>query len=269
MAGLIAKALTYGVSVPSGYDGIWEAIQKESPLISIALSPNVSYYVLEMGDVIATFMSEGLYNDTRYVNKKGYSTALVEAIKIKGYPVYYRILSSQYATDAVNNYTYINDALYQTFERKIKLSAINASNMLLSNVWGKIQFRVTVKWYQDCLNFSQYDYSDGSHWEEKYAFSSTYQPKSVTNDLSFEKLPEVKYTDQIRGNTIEEKYSNWSAVCSDIFNAPSGTFPVLSYTVGEDHFSEDLYLNGDAINQKYYDANVAYMKKWGKPELWE
>ena len=256
------------VSVPSGDYGIWEAIQKEPPLISITLSPNVSYYVLEMGDVIGTFMSEGLYNSTRYVNKKGYSTALVEAIKIHGSPVYYRILSSQYASDAENNYTYVNDALYQTFERKIKLSAINASNMLLSNVWGRIEFRVTVKWYQDCLNFSQYDYSDGSHWEEKYAWSSTYQPKSVTNNLSFEALPQVKYTDQIRGNTIEEKYTNWSSVCSDIFNAPSRVFPVLSYTANEDHFSNDLYLNDDAINKGYYDSNVAYMEKWGKPDLW-
>ena len=83
------------VSVTSGDDGIWSAIEKKSPLVVITLSPNVLYYILEMGDVIGTFMSEGLYNDTRYVNKKGYSTALVEAIKIKGYPVYYHILSSQ------------------------------------------------------------------------------------------------------------------------------------------------------------------------------
>ena len=256
------------VSVSSGDDAIWGAIQKESPLVSITLSPNVSYYVLEMGDAIGTYMSEDLYNGTRYVNKKGYSTSLVGVIKIHGAPVYYHILSSVYGDDAISEYTYLNDTLYQTFERKIKLSAINASNMSLYNVRGTFTFKATVKWYQDCLNFQQYDYSGGSHWEEKYAWSSSYSPHAVTINLSFVELPQVKYSDQIRGNTIEEKYTNWSSVCSDIFNAPSGAFPVLSYTAGEDHFSNDLYLNDDAINRGYYDSNVAYMEKWGKPELW-
>lgn len=256
------------VSVSSGDYGIWEAIQKEPPLISITLSPNVSYYVLEMGDVIGTHMSEGVYNDTRYVKNKGYDTLLIGAIKIHDSPVYYHIISSAYGLGAENNYTYINDALYQTFERKVKLSAINASNMSLSYLYGKFTFSAMVKWYQDCLNFSQYDYSDGSHWEEKYAWCSTYQPKSTSISLAFEELPEVKYSDQIRGNTIEEKYTNWASVCSDIFNAPSGVFPILSYTASEDHFSNDLYLNDDAKNRGYYDNNVAYMEKWGKPDLW-
>ena len=256
------------ILVSVGDNGIWEAIQKEPPLVSITLSPNVSYYVLEMGNLIGTFMSEGLYNGTRYVNKKGYNTSLVGAIKIHGSPVYYHIISSGYGLGAENNYTYLNDALYQTFERKIKLSAINASSMSLYNVWGIFTFKATVQWYQDCLNFQQPEYSDGSHWEEKYAWCSTYPPQAATISLDFQELPVVKYSDQIRGNTIEEKYTNWSSVCSDIFNAPSGVFPVLSYTASEDHFSNDLYLNDDAKNRGYYDNNVAYMEKWGKPDLW-
>lgn len=255
------------VSVSSGDYGIWAAIQKESPLISITLSPNVSYYVLEMGDVIGTHMSEGVYNDTRYVKNKGYKSALVGAIKLNSSPVYYHILAYD-GQRAENNYEYVNGALYQTFERQIKIGAINASNIFLSKSGNTVTFRATTKWYQDCLNFSQYDYSDGSHWEEKYAWVSSLSPNASGTTLYFPELPEVSYSDQIRGNTIEEKYTNWSSVCSDIFNAPSGVFPVLSYTADEDHFSNDLYLNDDAKNRGYYDNNVAYMEKWGKPDLW-
>lgn len=253
------------VSVSSRDDGIWSAIEKKSPLVVITLSPNVLYYIFEMGDVIGTHMSEGLYNNTRYVENKGYKNVLVGVIKINGSPVYYHTLSSS-GTTAENNYQYVNGSLYQTFERQIKTSAINASNIYLSKSGNTYWFRTTIKWYQDCLTFSQYDYPDGSHWEEKYAWSSGYSPFGAAVSIYFDNLPEVDYSDRLRGNTIEEKYSNWSSVCSDIFNAPSG---VLNYTAGEDHFSEGLYLNDDAKNKGYYDSNVAYMEKWGKPELWE
>ena len=253
------------VSVTSGDDGIWSAIEKKSPLVVITLSPNVLYYILEMGDVIGTHMSEGLYNNTRYVKNKGYKNVLVGVIKINGSPVYYHILASS-GTTAENNYEYVNGSLYQTFERQIKTSAINVSNIYLSKSGNTSSFRATIKWYQDCLNFSQYDYPDGSHWEEKYAWSSGYSPYSIAVSMHFDNPPEVSYSDLLRGNTIEEKYSNWSSVCSDIFNTPSG---MLNYTAGEDHFSEELYINDDAKNRGYYDSNVAYMEKWGKPELWE
>ena len=253
------------VSVTSGDDGIWSAIEKKSPLVVITLSPNVIYYVLEMGDVIGTHMSEGLYNNTRYVKNKGYKNLLVGVIKINGSPVYYHILSSS-GTTAENNYQYLNGSLYQTFERQIKTSAINASNIYLSKSGNTYLFRATIKWYQDCLNFSQYDYPDGSHWEEKYAWSSGYSPYSTAVSMHFDNLPEVDYSDRLRGNTIEEKYSNWSSLCSDIFSTPSG---MLNYTAGEDHFSEEFYINDDAKNRGYYNSNVAYMEKWGKPELWE
>ena len=252
------------VSVSSGDDGIWSAIEKKSPLVVITLSPNVLYYILEMGDVIGTHMSEGLYNNTRYVKNKGYKNVLVGVIKINGSPVYYHTLSSS-GTTAENNYQYLNGSLYQTFERQIKTSAINASNISLSKSGNTYWFRATIKWYQDCLNFSQYDYPDGSHWEEKYAWSSGYSPYSTAVSMHFDNLPEVGYSDLFRGNTIEEKYSNWSSVCSDIFSTPSG---MLNYTAGEDHFSEELYINDDAKNRGYYNSNVAYMEKWGKPELW-
>ena len=254
------------VSVTSGDDGIWSAIEKKSPLVVITLSPNVLYYILEMGDVIGTHMSEGLYNNTRYVKNKGYKNVLVGVIKINGSPVYYHILSSSAGYPAENNYQYVNDALYQTFKCQIKIGAINASNIYLSKSGNTSSFRATIKWYQDCLNFQQWDYSDGSHWEEKYAFCSSYSTFGAGVNIYFDNLPEVSYSDQIRGNTIEEKYSNWSSVCSDIFNTPSG---MLNYTAGEDHFSEELYINDDAKNRGYYNSNVAYMEKWGKPELWE
>ena len=253
------------VSVTSGDDGIWSAIEKKSPLVVITLSPNVLYYILEMGDVIGTHMSEGLYNNTRYVKNKGYKNVLVGVISINGSPVYYHTLSSS-GTSAENDYEYVNGSLYQIFKRQIKTSAINASNIYLSKSGNTYGFRATIKWYQDCLNFSQYDYPDGSHWEEKYAWSSSYSPYSAAISMHFDNLPEVSYSDLARGNTIEEKYSNWSAVCSDIFNAPNG---VLSYTAGENHFDTELYINDDAKNRGYYDSNVAYMEKWGKPELWE
>lgn len=258
------------VSVPSGGEagGIWSVLQDRSPLVVITLSPNVLYFVLEMGDVIGTYMSEGIHNNTRYIKNKGYKSVLVGVIRINGSPVYYHILSSS-GQRADNNYEYVNDALYKTFERKIKIGAINASNISLPKSYSTATFGVTLKWYQDCLNFSQYDYSDGSHWEEAYAWASSYSPYSTQDKIYFYELPEVSYSDQIRGNTIEEKYSNWSAVCSDIFNAPSGVFPILSYTANENHFDKELYKNDAAINHGYYNSNVAYMEKWGTPELWE
>lgn len=256
------------VSVSSGDDGIWSAIQKKSPLVVITLSPNVLYFVIEMGDVIGTYMAEGVYNNTRYVKNKGYESVLVGVIIINGSPVYYHILSSSYGYRADNNYEYVNGALYQTFERKIKIGAINASNVSLPKSYDTATFGVTLKWYQDCLNFSQYDYSDGSHWEEIYAWASGYSPYSTDGKIFFHDLPGVNYSDQIRGNTIEEKYSNWSAVCSDIFNAPSGVFPILSYTANENHFDKELYKNDAAINQGYYDSNVAYIAKWSTPNMW-
>ena len=259
------------VSVPSEgeEDGIWSVLQDRSPLVVITLSPTVLYYVVEMGDVIETYMSEGVYNDTRYVKDKGYRSALVGVIRLKGSPVYYHILSNSYGHRAANNYEYVNDTLYQTFERKIMIGAINASNIFLSKSSNTVTFRATFKWYQDCLNFSQYNNSDGSHWEEIYAWASNYTPFAHATTLSFSELPEVSYSDQIRGNTIEEKYTNWSTVCSDIFNAPSGVFPILNYTASENHFGTKLYLNDTAKNHGYYDLNVAYMEKWGTTKLWE
>lgn len=254
------------VSVSSGDDGIWSILKDRPPLVVITLSPNVLYYVIEMGDVIGTYMSEGVYNNTRYVKNKGYRSVLVGVIKINGSPVYYHIVFTSYGQPAANNYEYVNGALYQTFKRQIKTSAINASNIYLSKTGNTYLFRATIKLYQDCLNFSQYDYPDGSHWEEKYAWSSGYSPYSTAVSMQFDNLPEVSYSDQIRGNTIEEKYTNWSSVCSDIFNAPSG---VLNYTASENHFDTKLYLNDAAKNRGYYNSNVAYMEKWGKPELWE
>lgn len=255
------------VSVPSGDDGIWSILQDRSPLVVITLSPFVLYYVIEMGDVIGTYMAEGVYNNTRYVKNKGYRNVLVEVIRIHGSPVYYHILSS-FGQSAANNYEYVNGALYQTFKRQIKIGAINASNISLHISSDTAKFGMMLRWYQDCLNFQQYDYSDGSHWEEEYAWAPSYYPYSTSCTLNFYDLPEVSYSDNIRGNTIEEKYSNWSAVCSDIFNAPSGVFPILSYTADENHFSKELYLNDATKNHGYYDPNVAYMKKWGTPELW-
>lgn len=256
------------VSVPSGDDGIWSILKGRPPLVVITLSPNVLYYVIEMGDVIGTYMSEGIHNNTRYVKNKGYGSVLVGVIRINGSPVYYHVLASSYGYRAANNYEYVNDALYQTFKRQIKMGAINASNIFLSKSGNMVSFSVTLKWYQDCLNFSQYDYSDGSHWEETYAWASDYSPYSTQDEIYFYELPEVSYSDQIRGNTIEEKYSNWSAVCSDIFNAPSGVFPILSYTANENHFDKELYTNDAAINRECYDSNVAYIAKWGTPNMW-
>ena len=257
------------VSVPSGGEenGIWSILQDRSPLVVITLSPFVLYYVIEMGDVIGTYMAEGVHNDTRYVKNKGYRNVLVGVIRIHGSPVYYHTLSSS-GQGADNNYEYVNGTLYQTFERQIKISAINASNISLPISSNMATFRATFKWYQDCLNFSQYDYSDGSHWEEEYAWASSYYPYSTSCTLYFYDLPEVRYSDNIRGNTIEEKYSNWAAVCTDIFNAPSGVFPKLSYTANENHFDKELYKNDDAINRGYYDSNVAYIAKWGTPNMW-
>lgn len=257
------------VSVPSGSedDGIWSAIQKKSPLVVITLSPNVLYFVLEMGDVIGTYMTEGVYNDTRYVEYKGYKNTLVGVIKIKGSPVYYHILDSSGAK-ADNHYIYNNGALYKAFERQIKTSAINASNTSLQISYDTATFSVIIKWYQDCMNFAQSDDPDGSHWEETYAWASSYSFFSLISRLVFYNHPEVNYSDQIRGNTIEEKYSNWTAVCADIFNAPSGVFPILSYTANENHFAKELYKNDAAVKHGYYDSNIAYMEKWGTPELW-
>lgn len=255
------------VLVPSGDDGIWSDIQKKSPLVVITLSPNVLYFVLEIGDIIGTYMTEGVYNNTQYVKHKGYESVLAGVIRLNGSPVYYHFLG-YYGQPAVNTYDYVNGALYQTFKRQIKIGAINASNISLPISSDTATFRATFKWYQDCLNFSQYDDSDGSHWEETYAWASSYSPYGTDGIITFSNHPEVNYSDQIRGNTIEEKYSNWTAVCSDIFNAQSGVFPILSYTAKENHFVKELYKNDAAVHQGYYNNNIAYMEKWDTPNMW-
>lgn len=258
------------VSVSSGGedDGLWSILDDSPPLIVITLAPKVLYYVVNIGNVIGTYMSEGVYNDTLYVKNKGYKDVLVGVIKFNGSPVYYHTVSSSFGYPADNKYEYVNDALYQTFRRQIKISAINASDMYLSKSGGTVRFSVTLQWYQDCLNFSQYDYTDGSHWEEEYAWCSTYSSFRTQYNISFQDLPTVSYSDQIRGNTIEEKYSNWSAICSDILNASSGVYPILSYTAAENHFDKEFYTNDDAINRGYYNSNVAYMAKWGTSNMW-
>lgn len=257
------------VNVPeSSSGGIWSIFETGVPLAVITLSPNVLYFLYEVGYKIGTYMIEGTYNNTRYVKNKGYKGVIAGAIKLNGSPVYYHILSDSFGYKAENHYEYVNGSLYRTFNRQIIPAAVNVSSLSLSVSNGSARLSGILKIYQDSLNFSQYDYSDGSHWEENYAFASSYSPFQMSFAFTFPEYPEVSYTDQIRGNTIEEKYSNWSMVCSDIVNAPSGTFPILSHTINENHFAKGLYLNDDAVNRGYYNNNVAYIAKWNTPNMW-
>ena len=252
-----------GGGAPRSSGIIWSAFQKEAPLAVITISPKVTYYLYEMGDVIGTYISD----DDTYI-RNGYKGVLVGVLKLNGSPVYYHILSDNYGHRAENIYEYIDGSLYQSFKRQIKHS-VNVSNISIKISNNTANFVGTIKWYQDCLNFAQAEYSDGSHWEETYAWAPSYTPLQSSVSLTFDRYPEVVYTDQIYGDTIEAKYSNWATVCSDILDAPSGVFPILSYTADEDHFDETLYLNDDAVNRHYYDLNVEYIAKWGTTDLWE
>lgn len=257
------------VSVPSGGDGIWSLFEGREPLIVIAIAPSVVYFIYDIGDPYASYMKKSSYNDSEYISDIGYATSLFGVIAYNNKNVYYHKLSSGNSYRAENHYEYVNDALYQTFKRTIKMAAINASNLKISILSGKATFSGLLKWYQDNLNFQQYDYSDGSHWEQRYAWSSSYSGFSTSFDVTFTIRDGVGYNEQIRGDSIEDKYDTWASVCNSVFSSPSGVFPILNYTKQENHFDEDLYLNDDAKSQGYYDNNSAYINKWGTSSLWE
>lgn len=257
------------ITVLSGTDSIWTLFKNAEPLIVITIAPYVVYFVYDIGDTYGTYMAKSTHDGANYISNVGYRNTLFGVIAHNNKNVYYHQIAGTWGTRAENHFEYVNDALYQTFRRDTKIAAINASNLKLSISSNAATFSGLLKWYQDDLNFSQYDYSDGSHWEERYAWSSSYSGFSSGFNLTFSKNGEVGYTEQIRGSNITEKYTNWSGVCDSVLSAPSGIFPRLEYTKPEDHFDEELYLNDDAKNRGYYDNNVSYMAKWKLPTLWE
>lgn len=257
------------VSVSSGSDGIWNLFEGREPLIVITVAPNVVYFIYDIGDPYGSYMKKSTYNDTEYISDTGYASALFGVIAYNNKNVYYHNLLTGYGYRAENHYEYVNGALYQTFNREIKTAAVNASKIKVSILSGRATFSGLLKWYQDNLNFQQYDYSDGSHWERRYAWSSSYGGFASDFNISFTLWDGVSYNEQIRGDSITDKYDNWSAVCNSVLSSPSGVFPILNYTKQENHFDKDLYLNDDAASEGFYDNNTAYINKWDTPSLWE
>lgn len=258
------------VGVPENGDGIWDIFNNRQPLVVITIAPNTYYYVFDVGDVLTSYMEEGLYNDTnKYIRRRGYRSLLMGVIQHNGQYIRYNTICSGFGTVSEIQYEYVNGALYQTFNRSTKISAINVANKYISKInSNKCTLGVYIKFYQDAFNFQQYDYEDGSHWESKYAWCPAYDGFSCNAYCDFERFSEFTYSQTIRGDSLEEQFTNWAAVCDAVIDAPNA-FPVLSYIKSENHYNSELYTNDDVKTNGYYDANVAFMAKWGTSALWE
>lgn len=253
------------VSVQASVDGIWDVFGKIPPLAVITMGPHTLYYIYNLGDRLDTFMAPGVYYDNRYVAKKGYYDQLYAAVQVNGVFVYYANLSTRSGYSAIQEYEYVDGSPYNYFHRQTKIGAVHIDKLSLSA--SSRTATGLIYWYQDNLNFQQYDYSDGSHWEETYAWASTYSSFRYGFGLNFSSN-EVRYSDNIRGSTINEKYNNWLTLCDDMAGASSGIFPIVSYTASENHFDKELYLNDAATSRGYYDNNEAYINKWGTSDMW-
>lgn len=256
------------VSESSG-GGIWDMFNGREPLVIATIGPNTTVYVLDMGDPIGSYIRYG--GTGQYVREEGFSKCLYAVIRHNGKFVSYRI-SSNLGYSEYNGYSLMSDSsILMTASRKVKLGATNVYQCTLTKSGTSVNLNLGIKLYLDYLNFSQYDYDDGSHWEETYAwyngmhtlnYKFVFQAYSITSELSY------TYADYVLGNTASEQADIWNSVSKDVIENVDSGFPIINYSKPEDHFANDYYTNDTAINHGYYDSNIAYMAKWGTSELW-
>lgn len=255
------------VEVPTSDGGIWDKLDnivaKVEPLAIIVLAPNTLVRVYDLGGLLNAYINKDLDdNGIPYLQAIGNRINVSFVITYKGKPVYYY-------PGGQSGDLYINEFLssgYCYFNRRVQVGAINVKSCTLSKNTYQSSFSCSIEYYLDYLNFQQAEYEDGSHWEEQYAWCSS----KFTTNFNFPfygNYPSHSFNNYFRGNDIYEQYDNINNIGYDVCNGPD-VYPILSYTKAENHFSEDYYTNETAKNKGYYDSNVAYMEKWGTPELW-
>lgn len=256
------------VKVEGSSGGIWGMFNGREPLAVITLGPNTQVYVLDMGDPLDSFITYA--NHGQYVTQEGnyvYSYAVLR--HNNRFVAYYD--GKSMGNSASKQYTLIGDSMLMTFHSQVKFGATKVTQCSFNKYGDRISFTLSMKHFLDYLNFSQYDYDDGSHWEETYAGYGG--PYSYDSYFSFEARtisPNYthNYMDNVLGNTLSEQSDIWNSVSEDVVKNADKGFPIISYTKPEDHFENAFYTNEAAINHGWYNSNVAYMEKWGKPELW-
>ena len=254
------------VNVPQSSGGIWDMFNGREPLAVIALGPNTAVHILDMGNPLSSYAN---YNNNGTLFNEGAYIRPVAVLKYNNKAIAY-YTGSYFGYPALKEYTLIGGTMLMTFQRTAKIGATNVSQCSYSKSGKHISLNLTIKFYIDYLNFSQHDYDDGSHWEESYAWYSggkAYSPSFYFRFDAYESYT-LNYDTNVLGDTIGAQNAIWVPVSKDVIENSENGFPKISYTKPEDHFDNDFYTNDAAINHGYYDSNVAYMEKWGKPELW-
>lgn len=248
---------------PVSSGGIWDMFDGREPLAVITLGPKTLVYVLDMGVPLNSSIAYG--NNGQYVSSESNMVCPYAVLRYNNKFIAYYGMPSNMGYPSVKQYTPIGNDILMTLNRRVKFGATKVSQCKFSTNGDNITFSLSMKNFLDYLNFSQYNYDDGSHWEETYAWFNG--PFSYSYSMSFA-MYHVSYHTNVLGDTIGEQYNIWNSVSKDIIENSNKGFPIISYTKPEDHFDNAYYINDDAKNRGYYDSNVAYMEKWGTPELW-
>lgn len=253
------------VNVPESSGGIWDMFNGREPLAVITLGPNTTVNVLDMGNPLSSFVN---YSQNSILVNEGNYTRLVAVLKYNGKDIAY-YTNSYSGSSNIKEYTLIGDTMLMTSQRTVKIGATKVSQCSYSRYGKLIEFNLSVNNFLDYLNFSQYDYDDGSHWEETYAWHSGVHTINFYFMFNAYGSYTLNYSTNVLGDTISAQNAIWVPVSKDVIENSEAGFPIISYTKPEDHFDNNFYTNDAAKNHSYYDSNVAYMNKWGKPELWE
>lgn len=252
------------VKVEGSSGGIWDMFNGREPLAVITLGPNTTVHVLDMGNPLSSFVN---YSQNSILVNEGNYTCLVAVLKYNNKNIAYYI-NSYSGSSNIKEYTLIGDTMLMTFQRTAKIGATKVSQCSYSRYGERIKLNLSVNIFIDYLNFSQYDYDDGSHWEETYAWHTGVHIYSARFMFNAYGSYTLNYSTNVLGDTISAQNAIWAPVSKDVIENSEAGFPIISYTKPEDHFDNNLYTNDAAKNHSYYDNNVAYMNKWGKPELW-
>lgn len=253
------------VNVPESSGGIWDMFNGREPLAVITLGPNTTVHVLDMGNPLSSFVN---YSQNSILVNEGYYTRPVAVLKYNNKAIAY-YMGSYFGYSDIKEYTLIGSTMLMTSQRTVKIGASKVSQCSYSKSGKNISLNLTMKFFLDYLNFSQYDYDDGSHWEETYAwYSGPYTTNGFYFTFDAYETYTLNYNTNALGNTISAQNAIWVPVSKDVIENSGAGFPIISYTKPEDHFDNNFYTNDAAINHGYRDDNLAYMEKWGTPELW-
>ena len=252
------------VNVPESSGGIWDMFNGREPLAVITLGPNTTVHVFDMGNPLSSFVT---YAQNSILTQEGNYTQLLAVLKYNSKDIAY-YTSSYSGSSNIKEYTLIGNTMLMTFQRTVKIGATKVSQCSYNRYSNLIELNLSVKIFLDYLNFSQHDYDDGSHWEETYAWHSGVHTNNFYFMFNAYESYTLNYSTNVLGDTISAQNAIWAPVSKDVIENSEAGFPIISYTKPEDHFDNNLYTNDAAKNHSYYDINVAYMEKWGTPELW-